>query len=105
MVSAYRARLDPRAVGFCFMALVNVTMREGDADVLSRFEDALRDIPEITDANRMFGDPDYMVRVATADLESFQRLYDERLSRLPGVLRLSTTLIMKEIIADRPLPL
>lgn len=45
-----------------------------------------------------------MVRVATADLQAFQRLYDGRLAALPGVQKLSSTLIMKEIVTDRPLP-
>jgi DNA-binding Lrp family transcriptional regulator len=46
-----------------------------------------------------------MLHVVTRDLGAFQLLYDRELSRLPGVLRLSSTLVMKSIIADRPLPL
>ncbi|MBV9060808.1 MAG: Lrp/AsnC ligand binding domain-containing protein [Pseudonocardiales bacterium] len=37
------------------------------------------------------------------DLAAYQRLYDERLTMLPGVQRLSTTLVMKNIVAHRPL--
>lgn len=32
-------------------------------------------------------------------------LYDEHLSALPGVQRLTSTLVMKEVVVDRPLPL
>ena len=35
-------------------------------------------------AERLFGDPDYLVRVATADLEAHQILRDERLAPLPS---------------------
>jgi DNA-binding Lrp family transcriptional regulator len=41
----------------------------------------------------------------TRDLPSFQQLYDERLSTLPNVQRLTSTLVMKRVIQDRSLPL
>jgi hypothetical protein len=36
-------------------------------------------------AERLFGDPDYVVRVVTADLAAYQVLRDEQLATLPGV--------------------
>jgi len=42
--------------------------------------------------------------VVSADLPAFQRLYDERLATLPGVRRLTSTLVMKQVVRDRPLP-
>ncbi|WP_429328021.1 hypothetical protein [Paraburkholderia atlantica] len=41
----------------------------------------------------------------TRDLKAFQMLYDRYLLTLPCVLRLSSTLAMKSIFEDRPLPL
>ena len=39
------------------------------------------------------------------DLPAYRQLYDERLATLPGVLRLSSTLVMKSVVDARPLPL
>jgi DNA-binding Lrp family transcriptional regulator len=55
-------------------------------------------------AERLFGDPDYLLRVVTADLAAYQRLQDDRLTALPGLLRMTSTLVMKRIVHDRPLP-
>lgn len=104
VILGYRARLDPAAIGLGFGALVFVTMRDNAARTLETFERELTQVPEVLDAQRLFGEMDYMVRVATADLQAFQRLYDGRLAALPGVQKLSSTLIMKEIVTDRPLP-
>ena len=57
------------------------------------------------DAQRLFGDPDYLLRVVTADLDAYRRLYDERLATLPGVQRLTSALVMKDVVVGRPLPL
>jgi len=51
------------------------------------------------------GDPDYLLHVVSADLDAYRRLYDERLATLPGVQRLTSTLVMADVVAERPLPL
>ncbi|MET7437095.1 Lrp/AsnC family transcriptional regulator [Streptomyces sp. NPDC004082] len=103
-VKGYRAVVDPAAVGLTFEALVFVSMRQEDRDTIAGFEEAVAGIPHVLDAQRLFGEPDYLLRIATADLAAFRRLYDERLATLPGVQRLTSTLVMKHVVADRPLP-
>ncbi|KAJ9432787.1 transcriptional regulator, AsnC family [Candidatus Pantoea symbiotica] len=105
IIRGYRAHLDPVCLGYNFSAIVFVTLREGDRRAVSAFEDAVEDLPQITLAQRLFGDPDYLLHITTRDLPAFQQLYDEKLSGLPGVQRLTSTLVMKTVIQDRPLPL
>lgn len=99
------ARLDPSMLGLDFSAMVFVTLREGDRASVHAFEEALASISEIVEAQRLFGDPDYLLQIITKDLPAFQRLYDERLSALPNVQRLTSTLVMKSVIQNRALPL
>lgn len=67
--------------------------------------DTSRRRPQVIQAQRLFGDPDYLLHVIARDLPAFRLLYDERLSTLPGVQRLTSTLVMKSVVEDRPLPL
>jgi DNA-binding Lrp family transcriptional regulator len=53
----------------------------------------------------LFGDPDYLLRVVARDLDSFTALRDQRLATLPGIHRLTSTIVMKRIVDNRPLPL
>lgn len=104
-IAGYRAHLDHAILGFGFEALVFVTMQSADRSTLSAFEAAVAEVPNVQQAQRLFGDPDFLLRVLARDLADFQRLYDERLSDLPGVRRLTSTLVMKSIVEDAPLPL
>ncbi|SEQ12407.1 DNA-binding transcriptional regulator, Lrp family [Rosenbergiella nectarea] len=104
VISGYRANLDPSKFGLNFSAIVFVTLREGDRQAVNSFETAIKEIPQIIQAQRLFGDPDYLLYVITHDLPAFQRLYDEKLSGLAGVQRLTSTLIMKTVVKDRALP-
>lgn len=104
-IKRYRAQLDPGALGLNFSAIVFVTLREGDRHAVEAFEAAVAEVPQVIQAQRLFGDPDYLLHVIARDLPAFQLLYDERLSTLPGVQRLTSTLVMKSVVEDRPLPL
>mgnify|MGYP002479254987 FL=1 len=104
-ITGYHAQLNPCELGLTFSAIVFVTLREGDRRAVQAFEDAVMDIPQVILAQRLFGDPDYMLHVITWDLNAFQNLYDEQLSALPGVQRLTSTLVMKNVVQNRILPL
>lgn len=103
-IQRYRAVVDPVALGLTFEALVFVTMRQEDRETLLGFEEAVAAIPNVLQAQRLFGDPDYLLRIVTTDLTAYQQLEDDQLATLPGVQRLNSTLIMKQIVNDRPLP-
>lgn len=103
-IRGYRAVVNPDAIGLKFQALVFVTMRQEDRDTLLGFEAAVAKIPQVIQAQRLFGDPDYLLRIVTSDLGAYQRLEDDVLAALPGVQRLNSTLVMKQVVDERPLP-
>ena len=80
-------------------------MRQEDRETLLSFEAGVAAIPEVVQAQRLFGDPDYLLRIVTKDLGAYQVLEDDRLAALPGVQRITSTLVMKQIVNDRPMPL
>jgi DNA-binding Lrp family transcriptional regulator len=104
-IRGYRAVVDPTAIGLGFEVLVQVTMDREDAATVADFEHGLAEIAEVRHAERLFGDPDYLLRVATADIAAYQTLRDTQLATLPGVGRLTSTIVMKRVVDERPYPL
>jgi DNA-binding Lrp family transcriptional regulator len=105
VITGYRAVINAEAVGLGFEVLVSVTMDREDSVTITEFEAALAAIAEVRHAERLFGDPDYLLRVATTDLEGYAALRDGKLATLPGVQRITSTIVMKRVVDDRPLPL
>ena len=101
VITGYRADLNLALIGLNFSTLVFVTLKNGDKDSVLNFEKAVIEIPQIMQAQRLFGDPDYLLQVVTHDLNSFQKLYDEKLAALPSVQRLTSTMVMKNVISER----
>jgi DNA-binding Lrp family transcriptional regulator len=104
VITGYRAMVDPKALGLGFEALVFVTMKQEDRATLLAFEEATAGILNVLQAQRLFGDPDYLLRVRTTDLDAYAQLEDDVLATLPGVQRLNSTLVMKNVVIDRPYP-
>ena len=105
VIQGDRAQLNPELVGLNFSAIIFVTLKDGNRDSLHAFEAAIIDIPQIVQAQRLFGDPDYLLQIMTTNLASFQKLYDEKLSAIPSIQRLTSTIVMKDVVSGRLLPI
>lgn len=97
VIQGYRAVIDPAELGLAFEALVFVTMGRTDRETVAAFEDAVVREPAIASAERMFGETDFILRTLTRDLAGYQELYDSVLGTLPGVERLTSTMVMKRV--------
>ncbi|PQZ93567.1 AsnC family transcriptional regulator [Arthrobacter sp. MYb227] len=103
VIRGYSADVDPAKVGLGFEALVFVTLK--DRQNMKAFEAELQGVAAVVEAQRLFGEPDFLLRVMAADLTAYQLLYDDVLVGLPGVEKLTSTIVMKNLKSGLRLPL
>ncbi|WP_325791166.1 Lrp/AsnC family transcriptional regulator [Arthrobacter koreensis] len=103
VLTGYRAVVAPAPVGLGFQTLVFVTLR--DRAQMLAFEKELGRHEQIVKADRLFGDPDFLLKVMAADLPGYQQFYDDVLVNLPGVEKLTSTIVMKTVKEEAGLPL
>jgi DNA-binding Lrp family transcriptional regulator len=104
VITGYAALLDRDAVGCDYEPIVWVTLSTVTRSSMLEFEEAVQAIPEITEAARMMGQPDYLLRVVCSDAHSFEALYIDHLANLPHVDTLTSQLAMKIIKRTTALP-
>ena len=104
-IRGYRAIIDPAAVQRSFQVLVWVDLVQGTREIIEAFERALLEIPDVVEAQRLFGEPDYLLRVAVRDSDEYERLYTNRLAALPGVSKARSQIGMKTIRQRPTLPI
>lgn len=102
VITGYRASIHAEAMGFGFEVLAFATLER--AEVIDRFDEAVARVPQVIEAQRLFGEPDYLLRVVSPDLRGYQDLYDSVLVKLPGLRGLVSTIVMKETVPRRALP-
>ena len=104
-ISGYHAVIDPSAVGRGYQVTVHTTLMLRNRETIQAFEAALLELDEVIECQRMFGDPDYLVRVAVADAEAYERFLINTFADLPGLARMTSQFTMKTIKSGGRLPL
>ncbi len=97
IITGYSALIDETALGFDVSVFVSVQLERQVDDALARFEAAVRDFPEVVDCWLMTGDRDYMLRIATTGLKEFEEFLVGRLTRVPGVASIQSSIPLRRV--------
>lgn len=87
VIRGYHAAIDPKSIGRGFEVIVSVDIAVNDGQTIEDFEAAATALPEVVEVRRMFGQPDFYLRVLVADHEEYEALTLNKLSRLPALTR------------------
>jgi len=97
VIRGYRAVVDPAALDRGFEVILDVELTVFDRETVYAFEEALAAMDEVVELHRLFGSPDYFVRVAVKDLPAYESFLTERVMSLPGLQKVSSRFTMKTI--------
>ena len=98
VIAGYRAVLDERRLGAAVSVFVSVKLDKQVEDALRQFEAAVRTFPEVADCWLMTGSRDYLMRVATADLAAFEAFLTAKLTKVPGVAAIESSISLRRVV-------
>lgn len=99
------ALIDRRKVGLNAHVFAQVKLNAHGRANLDEFSEAIRGFPEVLDAYVLMGTTDFMLRVVAKDIDAYERFFFDRLSKLPGVQEINSTVALSEIKSTNELPL
>jgi Lrp/AsnC family leucine-responsive transcriptional regulator len=96
-IRGYMAVLDRSKVarGMCVHVMVSLTSQR--QETLEAFENAVAALEEVLECYLMAGESDYLLAVAVADLDAYQRFFRNKLGEVPGVASLRSLIAMKTV--------
>lgn len=97
--------LDRRKIGLNAQIFAQVKLDAHGRSNLADFAQAIRDFPEVMDCFVLMGSVDFMLRIVTRDIESYERFFFEKLSQVPGVQEVNSMVALSEIKSTTELPL
>jgi len=97
--------LDRRKLGLRAQVFAQVKLNAHGRANLDEFAEAIREFPEVLECHVLMGSVDFMLRIVTADIESYERFFFEKLSQLPGVQEINSTVALSEIKSTTALPI
>jgi DNA-binding Lrp family transcriptional regulator len=105
VIKGHVTLLDTKVIGRDLQVFVEVTMEKQTREIIDRFEAEVVELPEVLECYLVTGDSDYLLRVAVADLDSYQRFLMDHLTRIGGVDDIKTVVTMKQVKYTTKLPL
>lgn len=97
IITGYRAIVSQEALGRGFQVIVTAEIGVNDQTTIEDFESQVAAFDEVIECRRLFGIPDYFIRVAVKDLATYENFMVTKLSGLPAVSRVTSLITMKTI--------
>ena len=97
VIDGYVALLDTETIGRDLDVFVEVSLVSQSEEWLRRFEEVVRECPEVMSCHLVAGDADYLLHLAVEDHRDFERIHNRHLSRLPGVARLRSNFAIRTV--------
>ncbi len=104
-IRGYHAEIAPAALDRGFEVVVHVELMLKDRVTVEGFEERIAGMDSVIECRRMFGIPDYVIRVAVADAAAYEAFYMTQLAELPGLARVNSQFTMKAIKPGGRLPI
>ena len=98
------ALLDRRKIGLRAQVFALVKLNAHGRANLDEFAASIHELPEVLECYVLMGTVDFMLRVVAADIEAYEKFFFEKLSRLPGVQEINSTVALSEIKSTTALP-
>jgi len=97
--------LDPEKVGLSTMVFAHVKLTSHGRSNLTDFAEAVRKYPEVLDCYVVLGNVDFLLRIVAEDIKGYERFIYEKLSQLPGVQEVNSSMALSEIKHTTVLPI
>lgn len=101
VITGYTALVNPAALGRDFEVIIYADLVAKDIATVASFEERLVAMDEVAELRRMFGIPDYFIRVQTADLAAYEQWLSIKLMGDPAIARVDSRLTMKLLKSRR----
>jgi Lrp/AsnC family transcriptional regulator, leucine-responsive regulatory protein len=104
-IREYVALLAPEYLGLRLNVFISISLKEQSREALQNFERRVCECEEVMECYLMTGDADYLLRVVMADMQALEHFIIERLSPMPEVEKIRSSLSLKQVRYKTALPL
>ncbi|GAB3501121.1 Lrp/AsnC family transcriptional regulator [Spirosoma knui] len=105
IIQSYHAQLNREKVGLGVTTFVTVTLVSHKKDTTMLFVDKVNKIPEIIECHHITGSGDFMLKVISKNIASYQALMLDVINEIEEVASTQTSVIMSTFKESKVLPI
>jgi len=95
VIKGYHAELDASQLGYTITVFAMVSLKSQAEESLRQFEDHMRELPEVRECHMLNGEIDFILKIVSRDLQSFQEFLTSKLTPAPNVASVKTSLTIR----------
>ena len=105
VITGYRALLNAKTLGYTLMALIYISMDKHTPERFEHFEKEISEISEVLECLLITGqDADYQLKVVVRDMDAYQELLLNRITRIQGVTGVHSSFVLRRVVDKTALP-
>lgn len=105
LITGYRALVDARKLGLSLMALLHISMDRHTPERFANFEAQVSTFPEVLECLLITGqEADYQLKVIVRDMDAYQELLLNRITRIEGVSGVHTSFVLRRVMQEGVVP-
>lgn len=97
--------LDPNKIGVKLFVYCNITLKEQSKKSLLDFEKSISKMPEVMEVISLSGVYDYMLKIATSDIESYNNFIMNKLANIPNIGQYHSNIVLSIVKDETAYPL
>lgn len=105
IIKSYHAKLDTKRIGQGVQTFVQVVLKGYNKKNMDLFLEAINRIPEVTECHHITGSGDFILKVISKDIESYQNLMLEKISVIEVVDSLQTMVVLSTAKESKTIPI
>jgi DNA-binding Lrp family transcriptional regulator len=105
IIEGYHASLNASKLNLGVSFLVQISLKNQTDEALSNFRKQVKKLPQIMDCYQVTGNADFILKVISKDIPSFEKLILKEISCISDVKNIQSTLILSEVKKSSTLPL
>ena len=103
VVRQYSTLLNREAIGYDMVCFINVSLQLHQFEAIERFKELMQDMPEVLECYHITGEFDYLLKAVFRNRDELQEFVVNKLTPIPGMARINTSLALIEIKATQQL--
>jgi Lrp/AsnC family leucine-responsive transcriptional regulator len=104
-IRQYTAVVDREKAGYDLLCFIHISLQMHQVTQVEKFREATRKMPEVLECHHITGEYDYLLKVVLRNRKDLERFVVDKLTPIPGVARIHTSLVFTEVKSTMALPL
>ncbi|HEY4653971.1 MAG TPA: Lrp/AsnC family transcriptional regulator [Cyclobacteriaceae bacterium] len=105
VIRSYHAVIDPASVNLGVSTFVMATLKGHNKENIEKFVSAINQINEVIECHHITGAGDFILKLVSTDITSYQQLMLEKVSNIDVVDSLQTMVILSTFKDSKSLPI